>query len=688
MAERDFSFATTKEAVEKPVAAGKHDFSFAQPASEVPVQRPVTPAGGVMGEIKGLAETALTVGTGAVAQPISGLAGALTASAAGAERGAKAVETVQEKLTYDPSSEEGRRNLQAVAKILRPVSDLLAKAEKASGDFGFDIAGPVGGAIASALPTAVMEFIGLKGAAKISKQPKPPANINVDAGDTPTPSDVGSVMDEIKAESIDTVADAANADPAILAAAEELGVELNPGSASENRAFIDAEQSLKSRPGSEIAAIEDKAIKDLGDRADELIESAGGATDKAQIDLAVNEELASTVEQMTMQSDDLYAQVEKAVAPDTAVDPAIVTDYLGKKLKELGGDESLLTNAEKRLKTLVDGEKFPTYAALDRVRKNVGDGFKRKGMFADDEIGTLESVYAVLIKDQTRAAKKAGVQSQFKTANDLVFKRKGVEKDMIGLYGKQLSGSIVSKISSAATKIVKGDVSDFKKLMKAVPANLRSEVAATMLNDIFASGSRNKSSMSGGFATAFQSLNRNAMAKAELFKYLPPGASQRFNMIGKVATGIYRSKALENNSRTARDLLAALEDGGMMGRMYGVGGNIAKAEAVTSLVGAPGVGAAGAAAAGVIGGIMSKFKKPATQAADEFLASAKFSQAVKMAAAGKVKAAEEVLTKSQKYQRWLKHAAKPDTDKISKRGFIAWLAGSGELQANREEQRR
>ena len=108
-------------------------------------------------------ETIGTVGSAIVAEPVSGVAGIGTALVKGPEAGAEAVESTQEALTLDPISEQGRANLVNLSKTLQPLVDILQRAEKAGGDLGFDLAGPVGGAIGASLPTAALEALGLTG---------------------------------------------------------------------------------------------------------------------------------------------------------------------------------------------------------------------------------------------------------------------------------------------------------------------------------------------------------------------------------------------------------------------------------------------------------------------------------------------------------------------------------------------
>ncbi len=206
--------------------------------------------------------------------------------------------------------------------------------------------------------------------------------------------------------------------------------------------------------------------------------------------------------------------------------------------------------------------------------------------------------------------------------------------------------------------------------MEAVPEARRGEVAANMLNDLFTSGMRGSAPIGQGFAKAFEGLNRNAGAKAALFKYLPEGAQERFNTIGRVATGIYRAKALENTSRSARDVIASMDDAGMLSKIYGVGKKVAVAEGVSSAIGIPGAGTAG-----VVGSILSKGATPATKAADELLTSPAFKESIIKAAQGQ-NGKQSVVMNTPAYDKWLKTQNPSVKAEIAAIGFIPWLTSS------------
>lgn len=117
-------------------------------------------------------EPLLTVATGAIAEPIAGLAGIVQGINPFAEPGAatEAVEATREALTFQPRTEEGKRGLQALGSVLQPVGDVLQASEKFLGDSTLEATGsPALAAAAATIPTALLEVLGVaatKGALK------------------------------------------------------------------------------------------------------------------------------------------------------------------------------------------------------------------------------------------------------------------------------------------------------------------------------------------------------------------------------------------------------------------------------------------------------------------------------------------------------------------------------------------
>jgi len=111
----------------------------------------------------GAAEVLGTLATSSIAEPFAGVAGMVQGvnpfSAPGAA--AREVDKTRQEMTYIPRTEAGKGQLQAIGGALAPIGEALQWAQGAAGDAGYELAGPIGGAVGASLPTAVMEAVGI-----------------------------------------------------------------------------------------------------------------------------------------------------------------------------------------------------------------------------------------------------------------------------------------------------------------------------------------------------------------------------------------------------------------------------------------------------------------------------------------------------------------------------------------------
>ena len=483
--------------------------------------------------------------------------------------------------------------------------------------------------------------------------------------------DTDTVIEAIKKKS-PKLAEDILPDKEIIESAQRLDIDLNPEHYSNNTGYREVIRSLKAKGGQQLQANEVKALDDIATKADELVENLGGSTDKSAVSDSILLETRGTIEGLSKQADVAYDAVRSRIPAATRVDTANIKQYLDEVLKELGGDKTQLATAEKKLFNLLNNkatEGSVTYAALDRVRKDIGSGFnKRSGPFKDDDSGLLRRVYSVLSDTQDNAANAFGVGDLYSRGRELVVKRKTLEDQAVALFGREANGSLVPQIRSASTGLIKGDAARFNKLMEALPESRRSEMASTVLGELFSSGSRTGGGLGTGFVKNFESLNRNKAAKNALFKHLPPEGRQRFNDIGRVLTGIVKSnaKSLANPSGTGSSVVQALESESFLSRLYNVGRKIVPAESVSTGVGLPGAGVAG-----VLGGLFSKQKIPAVTIADDFLTSPEFSRAIKVAIDGDTAKADQIIRGSSKFKRWVEVSG--NTENLATASFIGWL---------------
>ena len=644
----------------------------------------------------GRGEAALSMVTGAIAEPIGGLVG--LASVPFTEEGfggqgqggaGDIAEEVSQALTYEPRLEEGQESLQTVGEVMQPVGEAFEAVSSGLGEATLEATGsPELAAVAHTAPTALLEALGLatfkrasNAAETATKATKERLGIRelVDEME-PEQRAIEDITSDIMKKKTGRLAEDVRPDMDLKARAEELGIELNPSHYSTNEAYRRVEQAIKEQPDSKLFAKESRAIEQLVKAGDELIEDLDGNLDRSLLEADLRERTTNAVKGLEDRAEQAYKVVNDFIPPATKINPSTSKMYIDQRLNELGGDVSLLSTPERRLYRMLDRDKPPTYNALDTLRKELSAGYKRKGMFKDADTGQLDQVYAVLIQDQRNAAKGMNAGAEFDAAQKLVQTRKNIEKRAEIMFGRQMEKSFLPKLASAASTLTKGDVRQFQQLMEALPADMRQRAAATMLNDIFTLGQRNKTGIGDGFANAYSMLERNAGAKRELFKYLPEDMQRRFDSIGKISQGITRARRFENKSASGRVVMQGLQDGTIVNKIIERGGGGA-----ANVIGWKAGGHFGAAAADRAQKMIKEtFKRE--KAADELLASPAFEKALNLAMENKVKEANILLKRSEAWKKWRGFLGEGNARQLAAMGPIAWLTAQPQPQPQQPQE--
>ena len=170
---------TSKDIImQKAISAGlavEADFGIqpAQPAAQQPVQQEQS----FVDKAIGVTENVGSLVSGAIAEPVAGLAGIAQSLNPFADEGAgaKAVESTRNALTYKPRSDAGQSQQQALGELLAPVGEALSESEKFLGENTLKLIGsPALAAMAHSLPTAALELIGVKGSKRLTGAAKEP----------------------------------------------------------------------------------------------------------------------------------------------------------------------------------------------------------------------------------------------------------------------------------------------------------------------------------------------------------------------------------------------------------------------------------------------------------------------------------------------------------------------------------
>jgi hypothetical protein len=426
-------------------------------------------------------------------------------------------------------------------------------------------------------------------------------------------------------------------DPKVLEAARRLKIEeyLQPDHLTSNQAYRELAQAVKSIPGSQARAAEIAGLESVGKQADDLITQIGGMTDLSRMNQAVRTNLSQTVANLERQADTAYQGLRKAIPAQTRGPADNVLAFVEQRALDLDGPKNL-SPLEKSVRSKLSpkeikdaegnviGMRQPTYALIDDVRRDIGAAARQQGAFKDADTGLAKRLYALIDDDQFALAEAAGRGEQYRLAKSLVSMRKGIEDDMISLFGRELDQSLVTKLSTATTALSKGDADKLVKVLQAIPQDMRQMVAASALNTAFGKATQNGVLNFNTYANWYEGLLQNKQAYAALMNNLPQPARKALSDLYRVSNNV--RKATRERITTGRIQAVQQEIQGadtLLSNIFNVAKRAAigiPAEAATTAIGLPGAGIASGLTAALSKGVKSDVLK----AADDLISSPEF----------------------------------------------------------------
>lgn len=643
-------------------------------------------------QVVGGLETAATIASGAVAEPISGLAGIAQSLNPFADEGAgaEAVKATQEALTYQPRTESGQESLQATGEALKPVGDFFQDIESGLGDYAFEKTGsPTFAAAARTAPAAFLELLGAglgsratKGAARSVDAAQEGLEQAQDfARGAPTEPAISRGVDIIQQGTPEQVAEFAKADPEFFAALDELGVSSEPlaAFASQNPQFRDIQGALRSVPGSALDVQAKAFTEDLSQAADNLIQRYGGTIDKAELSDRFKQDSLRAIDELADDADKLYSSIREQIPPATQIEAPSTVEFLDQKIAEFGGVDEL----PKELKTVYNSltrEGGATLGLVDQIRKEFGQATrKNSGRFKDAESGLAKAMYARLSNDVDSFAESQGLGGLTKSAKGLVAQRKQLEDNLTTLYGKNLNKSLGDVVGPAIKGLAKDRVERFTEVMNSIPKEKRGEAVLSYMNEVFkGTGAGQQALNATQFSKWYETINRSPRAKSELFRNLPKDSRKAVESLYKVSKGV--SLAQGQTVRTGAINAMFNPETGFVRRMVGNTANTAL-NIASSALGGP----AGSLAGQIAQDATSQFLSQSTdgaRAAANLMATPQFQNLIRNAvkegvveggqASQKLLDAERRLSRSRQYQKWVETLAQPQRAALAG-GLIPYL---------------
>lgn len=447
----------------------------------------------------------------------------------------------------------------------------------------------------------------------------------------------------------------AQVDPEAKAAAERLGIELPVDVLSNDARLLTVTGLARSQIGSEAQAAWGQTVSQAIQQSDDTLRAIGATRDLGQVSETVRNRLVKDIDNLEADAGVLRREVDDAIDVQGRVDAKSLQAQLTKTINDLGGideaKQAFSAEEKKLLAMLGEGEqaKMPTYARLNQVRDQVGRAlFKNQGPWVDAPTATLKRYYGALADDQIahiEAVAGKEIADKMRGSNDLYSQMFKARESMKTVYGKSLEKDIGPLIKTAITTGAKGNGEALRKLMAAVPEDLRPQA---VLSGIFSLAERQSAQRGFSFAEyakLYSGLRQNSPIYAEIAKTI----GKENEVILRDLYSISKRVAMAENKivRTGasnQPLLNALNAEGLVSKLAA---GAVRRGAVTGGTALAGGVAGGPVGAVVGGGIADALQQSASQAGKSnldklhsVLASEPFKDLVEKVADGTVKPAD------------------------------------------------
>jgi hypothetical protein len=402
-------------------------------------------------------------------------------------------------------------------------------------------------------------------------------------------------------------------------------------------------------------------------------------------------------ESLKQEAKALYSAVDDAIKPSMPITVENITKVMKESIADLGGDLKQLSPGEKMLLKIaqrgdrsrlgVHSSPPPTFDALRRLKADVQQATRGFGSFATNDQRRLLILERALKADELANAARIGgaeIRDKVRSAHQLTARQKGLERRMIGAFGKEMEGSAAALMQGAVNDASKGNAARLTKLLKAVPEDMHGEVLMTALS----STTRAKGGVAGGgfgfseFAKTYAGLRQkgNEAVYARIAKALGPERERVLRDLYEISKRITDARAqVKQTGKANQPFMQALEAESLIQQV--AGSSMGRAAAVGA--GGAAGGGLGAMGGGAILEAIAKGNKDVVQKVGKLLISPEF-QALALESATKPQVSQQTVRKvaRSKFWREFAKAAKIPRDPASGE---KWLMAA--LQAARQERR-
>jgi hypothetical protein len=486
-----------------------------------------------------------------------------------------------------------------------------------------------------------------------------------------TPQELGKLLQKASKggigsqAAIEKLAKEAKTNPEAAAAAARLGIDLPPDVLSDNPLLKNAAAMTRDLKASEAAGQFETIVINASNAADEAMAAINASPDLATVSDKVLNSLTASQAALRKAAGDLYNDVDAQVPKSTLASGNNTVILLNKLTDELGGLDNLSSTERLLFDKLTNPDTPLTYAALVRLKQDIGRGIARgQGPYGDVNQSALKRMYAALSEDQLLTVDEIGgpeLRAKLRLANQTTAKQKALETRIVNAFGKDLDGSIASRLRTAVTAGTRGDVGGLNKILKAIPKDLQREAIATAINSLSLPGGA--SDLPFGFAQyakTMKGLKQNKPIYNKIVSILGPDSDQFLTDLLNVSQRITEARGRVSQTGKANQamILEGLTAENIAMKIWNssMGRRVVRGAAAGG--GVVSGGPAGGAAADLITDVLlSSGKTDRVAAAGNLLNSAAFKSLVDADFAANQVALQTALDKLEKspaYKRWLK----------------------------------